>query len=223
MALPTARLAGEHDARTVAFNPGGLAAPCGKAPAAPEMALVLGPRSQTLRRAATGFRRIHRDSGGGVGSCAVRVGVGFEWLRPARSQLTPDPGRPFRFTLGSRRGWAGARAGRVVAPLSRRGCADGVDTFDLGLSTRIGNHCRRRRDAAGYRDEPVGDTPDPATLRAREVIGRSVSTRSRPRSAGGSGDAADVDGWARVSARVMRRRVRPRMFETRGCTRSSTR
>ena len=61
--------------------------------------------------------------------------------RRARSS-SPDPGEPFRFTLGFAAGARQARAASAFAWHHFRadGALDGADTFDLGLSTRFGNH-----------------------------------------------------------------------------------
>ena len=50
--------------------------------------------------AGQGFGAFWARSFGGRLIPRLGVGVGLEWLRPSRGQLEPDPGKPFRLTLG---------------------------------------------------------------------------------------------------------------------------
>jgi len=97
MALPLAPLAGEHDARAVAANPGGLAFVRGH-----ELELALDVEDpEVATSAGQGFGAFGAASFGGRLVPRLGVGVGLEWLRPSRAQLEPDPGKPFRLTLGA--------------------------------------------------------------------------------------------------------------------------
>src|SRR5262245_44384619 len=135
--LPTTPLAGEYDARTVVMNAGGLPLLRG-----PELALALDLEdSDVANSAGPGFGAYIATSGGGTLLPRYGLGFGFEWLRPPRAELAPDPGKPFRFTLGL--GLAlGASSGFGFSwhHFSDDGVLDAVDTFDLGLSSRWGSH-----------------------------------------------------------------------------------
>src|SRR5689334_3373926 len=135
IALPTAPLAGEFDGRVVATNPGGLPLVRGT-----ELALVLELEDPDVATTAgQGFGSFLALTGGGGILPRFGLGLGLEWLRPSRSQLDPDPGKPFRFTLG-----LGTPLGRSAGigvswhHLSG-GAAPGTEAFDLGLSSRFGN------------------------------------------------------------------------------------
>ena len=96
MALPTTPLAGEHDARAVVANPGGLALVRGR-----ELAVALDiEEPDAATSAGQGFGAFWAQSIGGRLIPRFGVGLGAEWLRPSRSRLAPDPGEPFRLTLG---------------------------------------------------------------------------------------------------------------------------
>src|SRR5688500_1789453 len=96
LALPATPLAGEHDGRAVVMNPGGLSLLRG-----PELALALELQDPDIATSAgPGFGAYLATSGGGTILPRYGFGLGFEWLRPSRAQLAPDPGEPFRFTLG---------------------------------------------------------------------------------------------------------------------------
>src|SRR5690242_9315591 len=94
LALPATPMAGEHDARAVTINPGGLVLLRG-----PELALALELEDHDVATSAgPGFGAYWALAGGGGIVPRYGFGMGFEWLRPARSQLAPDPGTPFRLT-----------------------------------------------------------------------------------------------------------------------------
>src|ERR1043165_4353264 len=96
LAFPTTGLAGEHDARAVVTNAGGLALLRGR-----ELELALDLEdSDGATSAGPGFGTYFGTTGGGRLLPHYGFGMGFEWLRPARAQLAPDPGAPFRFTMG---------------------------------------------------------------------------------------------------------------------------
>ena len=136
IAMPTTPLAGEHDARAVTYNPGGLALLRGT-----EAAIALTVEDLDVASSAgQGFGTYIASSGGGGLLPKFGVGLGLEWLRPPRTRLAPDPGQAFRFTLplaialGSSGGF-----GIAWHHFLGDGALHGVDTFDLVLSTRFGN------------------------------------------------------------------------------------
>src|SRR5688572_33476903 len=88
LALPATPLTGEHDARAVTVNPGGLALLRG-----PELALALEIEDEEVATSSgPGFGTFFATSGGGSVVPRYGFGMGFEWLRPSRQQLAPDPG-----------------------------------------------------------------------------------------------------------------------------------
>lgn len=201
MALPLTPLAGEHDARTVVANPGGLALVRGA-----EAALALGIEDpDTATSAGPGFGVFVAGAMGGRVLPKLGVGLGLEWLRPARSQLAPDPGAPFRFTLGLATG-LGASSGFGVAwhHFHAEGALAGVDTFDLGLSTRVGNRLALGATLRDLATSPIAGTPVQRRYELEAVL-RPLATSSLELGLGGRvGETrGDVDGWARLSARLV--------------------
>jgi len=202
MALPTAPLAGEHDARVVALNPGGLPLVRGS-----EYALALDLEDPDVATSAgQGVGAFWAMSGGGGVLPRFGLGVGLEWLRPPRTTLEPDPGEPFRFTLGL--GAAlGTSAGVGVSwhHFSASGALDGVDTFDLGLSTRWGS---RFALGATLRDLSTGTIAGTPVQRRYEVeaLVRPLAVDALEVAVGGRlGETRlDADGWVRLSARLAR-------------------
>src|SRR5690606_24259520 len=94
LGLPATPLAGEHDARAVTVNPGGLALLRG-----PELALALELADDDVATSSgPGFGSYVAFPGGGRVLPRFGFGMALEWLRPARAQLDPDPGTPFRLT-----------------------------------------------------------------------------------------------------------------------------
>src|SRR6187551_1077822 len=92
LALPATPLTGEHDARAVTINPGGLALLRG-----PELALALELEDHDIATSSgPGFGAYVATSGGGSLVPRYGFGMALEWLRPSRAQLSPDPGTPFR-------------------------------------------------------------------------------------------------------------------------------
>jgi protease IV len=201
MALPTAPLAGEFDGRVVATNPGGLPLVRGT-----ELALALQLEDPDVATSAgQGFGSFLALTGGGGILPRFGLGLGLEWLRPSRAQLDPDPGKPFRSTLGL--GIAlGRSAGFGVSwhHLSGGGAA-GAEAFDLGLSSRWGN---RLAIGATLRDVNTGTIAGVPAQRRYELEAsvRPLATDRLEIALGGRiGETRhDADGWGRLSARVAR-------------------
>jgi len=202
LALPATPMAGEHDARAVAINPGGLALLRG-----PELALALDVEDVGLATSAgQGFGTYLATSGGGRVLPRVGMGLGLEWLRPPRSQLEPDPGAPFRFTLAYALG-LGSAAGLGLAwhHFLAEGALDGVDTFDLGLSARVGAHVALGAAVRDLATAPVAQTPVQRRYELEAVV-RPLATDRLELAAGGRlGETrTDVDGWGRLGVRAAR-------------------
>nr|MBA3818213.1 hypothetical protein [Deltaproteobacteria bacterium] len=202
MALPTAPLAGEHDARVVAMNPGGLALVRGT-----ELALVLGLEDPDVATSAgQGFGAFMAMAGGGGLLPRFGLGLGLEWLRPSRAQLEPDPGEPFRFTLGLATA-LGSSAGFGVSwhHFRAEGPLSGVDTFDLGLSARWGNHVAFGAAIRDLAQRPIGGAPVQRRYEAETVFRPLGSDRLEAALGGRLGETRlDADGWVRLSARLAR-------------------
>jgi hypothetical protein len=201
IALPTAPRAGEHDARVVALNPGGLPLVRGS-----EYALALSLEDPDVATSAgQGFGAYYARSGGGGLLPRYGLGLGLEWLRPSRSQLEPDPGEPFRFTLGL--GIPIGRAAGFGASWHHfsGGAAAGADTFDLGFSSRWGNGLAI---GAALRDINSGTIAGVPVQRRYELEAsvRPLGTDRLEVALGGrvGEDRRDIDGWGRLSARLAR-------------------
>jgi protease-4 len=202
LALPTTPLAGEHDARTVVANPGGLALVRGS-----ELALALDLEDRNVATGAgQGFGAFWAQSLGGRILPRLGVGLGLEWLRPPRGQLEPDPGQPFRFTLGLATP-LGAHAGFGVAWHHFRadGALDGTDAVDLGLSLRLGNHIAAGAALRDVATRAVGGAPVQRRYEAELVLRPFASDALEAGFGGRIGETRrDVDGWLRASLRVLR-------------------
>ena len=202
LVLPTTPLAGEHDARAVTFNPGGLALLRGS-----ELALAYNRDDTTYATSGgQGFGIYVAQTIGGKLFPKLGFGYGLEWLRPPRDVLAPDPGTPFRLTLA----WSsalGANAGFGVAwhHFIADGTLSGVDSFDAGLSARFGAYI-----AAGavLRDIATGTVAgEPVQRRYElEMLGRPLQTDQLEVAVGGRvGETrGDTGGWARASVRAAR-------------------
>lgn len=200
--IPATPLAGEHDARAVTYNPGGLALLRGA-----ELALALNVDDENVATSAgTGFGIYAAGGVGGKVLPRYGFGIGLEWLRPPRSQLEPDPGEPFRFTASLAQG-LGKNAGFGVSwhHFHDDGVLSGVDTFDLGLSLRAGNQLAL---GAALRDIATGPI-DKLPVQRRyelEAVFRPLSTDRLEIALGGRiGETrGDLDGWGRLSWRIGR-------------------
>jgi protease-4 len=205
LALPATPLAGEHDARAVSANPGGLALLRGT-----DLTLALDLEdSDAATSAGPGFGAYVGSSGGGSILPRFGWGLGFEWLRPPRADLAPDPGEPFRFTLGMAFAM-GRNAGLGVSwhHFSDEGPLGGLETFDLGVSTRWGS---RLAVGAVVRDLDTGSISGTPVQRRYELeaVTRPLATDVLEVALGGRiGETrGDIDGWARlgwVAARGLR-------------------
>ena len=202
LALPTTPLAGEHDARAVVANPGGLALLHGA-----EFALGMDfEDDQIATSAGPGVGLYAGGAAGGSWLPRLGWGVGLEWLRPSRTQLQPDPGAPFRATLALAAG-LGPHAGIGLAwhHFHDEGSLGGVDALDLGVSWRVDNHLALGATLRDLDTLPVAGTPIQRRYEA-EVVLRPLGTEQLELALGGRlGETRlDVDGWARLSARVAR-------------------
>jgi len=202
LALPAAPLAGEFDGRVVATNPGGLPLVRGG-----ELALVLGLEDADVATSSgQGFGTYFALSGGGGLLPRFGLGIGLEWLRPSRANLTPDPGEPFRFTLGF--GTAlGKTAGFGVSwhRFHSEGALRGVDTFDLGMSARAGDRFAWGAVIRDVATSSIANTPVQRRYELETMI-RPLSTDQLEIALGGRlGETRlDLDGWGRISAKLTR-------------------
>jgi protease IV len=210
--LPTAGLAGEHDALSVSTNPAGLWFLGGW-----HLALAFDsaePDQHEATGPGPGFGLFAAGALGGDALPRLAWGLGLEFLRPPRVALVPDPGTPTRFTLAQ------------ALPLGRTGAIGvawhhffdspgsvtrGLDTFDLGLSMRMGS-----RFGVGFavRDLTEPDVAGAAVQRRYELelVARPAADDRLELGVGGrlgenradfeSGE--EIEGWARASVRLMR-------------------
>jgi protease IV len=202
MALPTTPLAGEHDARAVVANPGGLALVRGR-----ELTVALDVEDPDVATSAgQGLGAFWAESIGGRILPRFGVGAGVEWLRPSRSRLEPDPDQPFRLTLGLAAP-LGASAGVGLAwhHFHGDGVLSGVDAIDLGLSLRVGSHLAAGAVLRDLATRDVGGTPVQRRYEA-ELVVRPLGTGALDAGFGGRiGETrGDVDGWFRTALRVAR-------------------
>ncbi|HET9626641.1 MAG TPA: signal peptide peptidase SppA [Kofleriaceae bacterium] len=200
--LPTTPLAGEHDARAVVANPGGLALVRGS-----ELTLALDLEQQDVAAAAgQGFGAYAATTLGGQLVPRLGLGVGLEWLRPTRDQLAPDPGQPFRFSLGAALG-LGRTAGLGVTwhHFHAASVLDGVDTFDLGLSWRLANFLAIGGVVRDLATSDLAGVPVERRYEAELVVRPAATDRLELGLGGRVGEIhGDVDGWARAALRVAR-------------------
>ncbi len=202
LALPLTPLAGEHDARAVVANPGGLALLRGG-----ELAVVVGNEDdEQATGSGQGFGGYLAGAVGGELIPRIAFGAGFEWLRPPRTQLSPDPGEPFRFsfslatTLGRNAG-----VGWTWHKLFGDGRLDGATSWDVGLSTRWGNRLAIGATVRDLTGPEIGGVPVQRRYEL-EVVTRPFGVDALEVAVGGRlGETRlDADGWARIAARVQR-------------------
>ena len=202
LALPATPLAGELDARTVVVNPGGVALLRG-----PELALALDLEDSAVATApGPGFGTYVAGSFGGKFFPKVGVGLGLEWLRPPRDQLAPDPHTPFRLTYS----WATSLARDVGFGVSWHhfigdGPLGGVNTFDLGLATRLGDHLAVGATLLDIATGTVAGVPVQRRYELETTV-RPLGTDRLELALGGRlGETRlDVDGWGRAGVRAGR-------------------
>lgn len=203
VSVPATPLAGEHDARAVDSNPGGLALLRG-----PELAIALNledDRAATAT-AGSGLGMYAATSVGGALIPKFGLGLGVEWLYPPRSQLTPDPGQPLRVSFGAAAA-VGASTGIGVSwhHFLGEGAVRGLDAFDVGLSTRWGSHLGL---GGGVRDLSTGSVASARVQRRYqlEAVVRPLGRDNATVAIGGRvGEAhGDIDGWGRAALRVVR-------------------
>lgn len=215
VAIP-APLAGEHDALATAANPGGLALLRG-----PEFAAALHLEDRDAATIAeSGLGLYAATSGGGALVPRFGLGLGLEWLRPARTDAVIDPGQPFRLTAAAAVG-IGRSTGVGVSwhRFGGNSFVQALDTFDLGLSARFGRHVAL---GAGIADLSL--TPTVTACAALSAECRSITTVSVQRRyqleavvrplgrdvlelalGGRVGDGdGDIDAWGRASVRAAR-------------------
>ena len=214
--LPATPLGGEHDARATAVNPAGLQFVEGLA-----IALAVdGAEEDHATGAGPGVGAYLASAIGGGPLPRLGFGLAAEWLRPSRARLSPDPGTPTRYTVATSLG-LGARsaiglAWHHFADDRPDSAVDGLDTWDLGLSWRLGN---RFAIGAVVRDlgaPLLGDVPVQRRYEL-EWTTRPTGTDRLDLGLGGRiGERrADVDGWLRASARLARGFYLHAAFETR--------
>jgi len=202
VAIPTTPLAGEHDARATTYNPGGLALLRG-----PELAIALNLEDPAIATSSgAGFGAYVATSGGGSLLPRFGVGVGLEWLRPPRTNLTPDPGQPFRFTLACAAG-LGKTAGIGLSwhHFLSEGPLHGLDAFDVGLSTRWSNYLGVGATVRDLSTAAVSSTPVQRRYELETMV-RPLATDALEVAIGGRiGETrGDVDGWGRLAVRAAR-------------------
>ncbi|MGE0404539.1 MAG: signal peptide peptidase SppA, partial [Kofleriaceae bacterium] len=209
VALPLAPLAGEHDARTVSVNPGGIPLVRGT-----ELALAIDVEDpEVATSAGPGVGAFLASSIGGGVLPRLAYGIGIEAMRPPRERLASDPGTPTRFTFG-----VGGQIGSTGWGVtwhhfwSERAPVDGLDTFDLGLSSRLNNYVAW---GGTIRDLATG-----AVAQRRyelELLLRPLGTSALELAVGGrvGEDREDLDGWSRLSAHLGRGTMLHLGFETR--------
>ncbi|MBA2543134.1 MAG: signal peptide peptidase SppA [Deltaproteobacteria bacterium] len=202
VALPAAPLAGEFDGRVVSTNPGGLPLVRGG-----ELALVLGIEDPDVATSSgQGFGTYFAMAGGGGLLPRFGLGIGLEWLRPSRPNLEPDPGEPFRFTLGFGAALGkGAGLGVSWHHFVDDGRLKGVDTFDLGFSARANNRFAVGAVLRDLATGPIAGAPVQRRYELETMI-RPLATDQLEFAIGGrlGGTRLDLDGWSRLSARIAR-------------------
>jgi protease-4 len=200
--LPATPLAGEHDARAVVVNPGGVALLRG-----PELDLALDTEdSAHATSSGQGFGVYTALTYGGKLFPKLGQGLALEWLRPPRTELAPDPGTPVRLTYAWSMELAG-NAGFGVAwhhflgdkPLG------GTNAFDLGLSTRWGSHLAIGGVVRDLATGTVAGVPVQRRYELEAVVRPTGTDRLEVALGGRVGETReDVDGWVRAVVRAKR-------------------
>ncbi len=202
LALPATTLAGEFDARSAVLNSAGLAMLHG-----PELALALDVEDGSVATGAGPGFGIYAGSDlfGGI-LPKIGLGMALEWLRPPRTQLTPDPGTPFRFTLSH----ANAIGKHLSLGLGFHyfaggGAVDGLVSFDVGLAVRAGNYLAFGGNLRDLDTRDVGGLPVQRRYELEALV-RPLATDALELSLGGRvGETrGDLDGWGRASVRAAR-------------------
>jgi protease IV len=202
--LPAVPLAGEHDAFTVTKNPAGVRFLRGWELG---LGLDLTPDDDLATTAGPGLGLFLASRLGGGILPEYGLGLGLELLRPSRVALDPDPGSPVRFTLAT------ALPLGSIASLGfsyhhffdSGGITDGLDTWDIGLAARLG---ARFAMGAVVRDVAAPQVAGAPVQRRYELefVTRPLATDRLELALGGRvGEVrADLDGWTRLSARLLR-------------------
>ena len=199
--LPTSGISGEVDAFSTTTNPANLSFQSGW-----HLGFVLD----------AGYEDDATSGGRGYGvflSSIFRgpilngLGWGFavEALDPPRVRLDPDPGEPVRFTQStSLRLGPAAAVGFSWHHFFSSATLGGLDTFDIGLSARIGAHLAFGAVIRDIGAPTVEGTPVQRRYEA-EISGRPFGTDRLELAIGGRvGETrTDVDGWLRGSLRVV--------------------
>jgi len=202
LSIPGTSISAEFDARTATFNPGALALLRG-----PELALALDMQNLDVATSGgPGFGAYFATAVGSDFGPRSGVGMALEWLRPPRADLAPDPGAPFRFTLSSGLG-VGKNVGFGFAwhHFSGDSVLAGLDTFDLGVATRIGSYVGIGATLTDVATSSIGGVPIERRY-ALEASARPTGTDRLELAVGGRiGETrGDLDGWARATVRVAR-------------------
>jgi protease-4 len=200
--LPATPLAGEHDARAVVVNPGGVAFLRG-----PELMLAVDTEDSAHATSSGQGTGVYAGlTYGGKLFPKLGQGLALEWLRPPRAELAPDPGTPVRLTYA----WSMQLSGNAGFGLAWHHFlgdkpVGGTNAFDLGLSTRWGS---RLAIGAVVRDLATGTVAGVPVQRRYELetVVRPTGTDRLELAVGGRvGETReDVDGWVRAMVRAAR-------------------
>ena len=201
--LPGVSLAGEHDAFSVSRNPAGVRFLRGF-----HLGMAVDAGDERATSAGQGFGLYLADRFGGGLVPTFGLGLGLELGRPS-TNLTPALGTPTRLSLafalplggsaalGMSRHWFYDQAGSIT---------DGLATWDLGLSMRLGGYFALGgvvRDLAS----PIDGAGQEVQRRYElELTTRPLATDRLEFFLGGRvGEIrSNLDGWVRLSARITR-------------------
>lgn len=223
--LPGVGLAGEHDAFSVSVNPAGLrflrALHAG-------LALdIMDAERATSAGQGLGLYLGHRIGGGLLPT--MGLGLGLEFGRPSRTALTPDPGTPARLSLAyalplGKHGGLGLSYHRFFDEPGAPG--HGLSSWDLGLAFRLGAHFAAGGVIRNLNTPEAGGADVPRSYEL-ELTTRPQGTERWQLALGGRvgevrEDRAELDGWARLDARVARGLFVHGQVETRALTQITT-